>query len=101
MPDGRIAYTEEQVADFKATFAKRRARHIVTFVAAIASMLLMIALPESLAFPFGKAAPPIPFLFVPLFIVFALINWRCPACNKSFGREISPKYCSHCGVELQ
>jgi len=101
VPDGRIAYTEEQIADFKATFAKRRARHIATFAAAIASMLLMIVLPESLAFPFGKGAPPLPFLLVPLFIVFSLINWRCPACGKSLGRQISPRYCSLCGVELQ
>jgi hypothetical protein len=99
--NGRVAYTPEQLAEFKASFAKRRTRHIASFAAAFGSMVLMIVLPEPLSFPFGRGGPPLPFLIVPAFIVFSWINWRCPACNRSLGGEISPKYCSGCGTELQ
>lgn len=32
---------------------------------------------------------------------FSYYNWRCPKCNKYFGRGKLPKYCIHCGEELQ
>jgi len=30
-----------------------------------------------------------------------LVNWKCPACGRSLGRSMSPKFCSQCGVQLQ
>lgn len=33
-------------------------------------------------------------------LVFSLINWRCPACNKYLGKGPNPKFCSKCGVQL-
>ena len=26
--------------------------------------------------------------------------WRCPACGRYLGRNLSPKLCPHCGVPL-
>lgn len=34
-------------------------------------------------------------------LVFSLVNWRCPACNGYFRKEINPKFCAKCGVKLQ
>lgn len=33
-------------------------------------------------------------------IVFSLVNWRCPQCNKYLGRDMQQKFCKKCGVQL-
>ena len=30
-----------------------------------------------------------------------LVNWRCPACDTLFWRQIYPRHCPDCGVELR
>lgn len=35
------------------------------------------------------------------FIVFTLRNWRCPSCNKYLRKNLNPKYCPHCGIQLR
>jgi hypothetical protein len=95
-------HTDDQQAEFKAAFARRRTRHIAGFAAAIASILLVVLLPESrLTYPFGPGTPPLPFIVGPLFIISTWINWRCPACSHTLGGELSPRYCSACGIPLQ
>jgi len=44
-------------------------------------------------------------LFSAIAVAFALIlihvlNWRCPACGRSLGHSLSPKFCAMCGVRL-
>jgi predicted nucleic acid-binding Zn ribbon protein len=34
-------------------------------------------------------------------IVIHALNWRCPACGRSLGRGLNPKFCSKCGAQLQ
>lgn len=34
-------------------------------------------------------------------LIFTLLNWRCPACNKYLGKSFSPTFCSKCGAKLQ
>lgn len=34
-------------------------------------------------------------------VIFSLSNWRCPACNKYFGKVINPGFCPGCGVQLR
>jgi hypothetical protein len=95
-------YTEEQKDGFKGDFARRRRRHIGGFVATVVSMLLVIALPGSrLTLPFGPGTPPLPFIIGLIFIVSSWVNWRCPACRKMLSGELSPRFCSRCGVELR
>lgn len=46
-----------------------------------------------------------------LILVFAVVvlgagiyswrNWRCPACEKSLGKGLSPRFCPNCGVGLR
>jgi len=97
----RVAYTDEQQAEFKATFAKRKRRNIAIFVGALVAFALSFVLPEPLAFPFGKNGPPGAVLIVPVAIFASLVNWRCPACGKLLNNEWSPNFCSKCGIEFQ
>ncbi len=39
-------------------------------------------------------------LIVSILIIFSLINWRCPKCEKYLGKETSIKYCKKCGIQL-
>jgi rubrerythrin len=32
---------------------------------------------------------------------FSWRNWRCPACRKLLGADLSPAACPHCGVALR
>jgi hypothetical protein len=31
-------------------------------------------------------------------LLFSLVNWRCPSCNKYLGKGSAPTYCPKCGV---
>lgn len=33
-------------------------------------------------------------------MLFLWIDWRCPACDHTLGREFSYKHCPHCGQRL-
>ena len=33
-------------------------------------------------------------------VIFTIINWRCPNCNKYLGRSIGSKFCKNCGEKL-
>ena len=41
------------------------------------------------------------FAVVFLAVIFSFINWRCPACNKYFGKGFNFKFCPKCGAVLQ
>ena len=97
----RVPYTEQQQAEFKATFAKRKRLQIGSFIAAFGAFALSFALPASIAFPFGPPGPPAGVLVIPIVVLISLVVWRCPACGKILGNEWSPNFCSKCGVELQ
>lgn len=56
----------------------------------------------------GKIGGVSPVFFFPIFLAvvigvlaFSFRNWRCPACGRYLGREMSPRFCSKCGVALQ
>lgn len=33
-------------------------------------------------------------------LLYSFKNWRCPACNKYFGKSMRGSFCPHCGVQL-
>jgi hypothetical protein len=35
------------------------------------------------------------------FVIFSLLNWRCPACRKYLGRDINLRGCRKCGTKLR
>jgi len=38
--------------------------------------------------------------FIAAFVVFSSFNWRCPACGKHLGSNVSQKRCRKCGVSF-
>lgn len=95
-----MEYTPEQLAGFKAEFARRQKRQFavaaVIFAGAISLMILRNRSP--LASPVGFT------LFagaMAAILIFTLRNWRCPACEKYLGKGGFPKFCPRCGVALK
>lgn len=43
---------------------------------------------------------PIVLLALVAVAVFSWKNWRCPSCDKYLGKQMSPRFCSHCGVDF-
>jgi hypothetical protein len=39
--------------------------------------------------------------FVAGAVLFALLNWRCPACNRYLGRGAPRGHCPRCGARLR
>lgn len=100
-----MQYTQDQLAHFKAAFALRRRRQmlatvplvVAVFVAATADAsagTTLVGIPTDIALPLCVAT-------AVGTIVFALWNWRCPACNAYLGKAMSPSFCSHCGAPLR
>ena len=95
-----MEYTREQLAGFKAEFARRQKRQIavaaIIFAGAISLMILRNRSPVTS--PVGFV------LFVGAFaaiLIFSFQNWRCPACEKYLGKGGFPRFCPRCGVALK
>jgi len=98
---GQIAMLKRPGLDYGVSGGTADNRLHAGAVGRVQGIFLMLVLPESISFPFGKDEPPIPFLVVPALIVLFWNNRRCPACYKTLGGELSPNYCSGCGTQLQ
>ena len=93
-------YTPEQLAGFKAEFARRQKRQLgvaaVIFAGVIAIWILRDRSP--LESPAGITV----FLAaMGAILVYTLQNWRCPACGKYLGKGAFPRFCPQCGVALK
>lgn len=91
----------EELARVKAAFSKRRARHIAGTVVIGALMLFAAVLPGALSEPFGSKGPMLLFILLAIAVIQGLYDWCCPACGRSLGRAMNPRFCSRCGVPLQ
>jgi fatty acid desaturase len=100
-----MQYTEQQLEDFKAEFAKRRKRQLLVSLPVVAAILIVAVASENAKVPlFGlppAVAGAIAFAAILGTLVFSLSNWRCPACNKYLGKGIGPSFCPRCGVPLR
>jgi hypothetical protein len=99
-----MEYTEPEKSEFREEFKRRRSRQIFLAVPLIAMILLFAVLRgrkvEIPGVPVSVLGP----LFLALVVaalVYSLYNWRCPACNRYLGRDLSPRFCNKCGVNLQ
>tara|TARA_Y100000768_G_C23953959_1_gene671732 strand:+ start:600 stop:1085 length:486 start_codon:yes stop_codon:yes gene_type:complete len=89
----------------KATFKKRKNRQIVLAVFLIPIIGFLFSLKRHKDFTLwgidydqlGLAALAI---IIPA-VIFSIVNWRCPNCNKYLGKGINPNHCSKCGANLQ
>lgn len=100
-----MQYLEQQLADFKAEFAKRRKRQLLVSLPVVAAILIFAVASENAKVPFFGLPPAvvggIAFAVVLATLAFSLWNWRCPACKRYLGKGISPSFCPKCGVPLQ
>jgi hypothetical protein len=92
-------HDEKIKSEFKAT----RKKQLIWTLPVLPLMLVMLF--------WGDKKPGINILGIPLIaitlvvvvmsLIFSLLNWRSPACKRYLGKQINPKYCSKCGVELR
>lgn len=93
--------------DIKAKFKARFIRQIIVAILLLPAIFVFVFVEkeqgvalqqylglESAALLYGAVG------LVAVGLAFTLWNWRCPACNKYLKKEIYPKHCSGCGVEL-
>jgi len=96
---------EQSVADIKSKFKSRFRKQLAVAIILLPIILALIigdrnggtTILGMEAEIFGIFA----IVLVIVALVFSLFNWRCPSCNKYLGREIYPKFCNKCGVQLR
>jgi hypothetical protein len=92
-----VPYTEEQKKEFVKEFERKRRRQYWAFIGWAAFVIAL-----GVTSPFRDEPPEWPFWFGLLYLigylVFNLIDWRCPACGENFGRNIGPTHCPKCGI---
>ena len=100
-----MEYTEQQKAEFKTVFARRRRNQVILAVPVLTLMALLVLSDQSagswmLGLPVLVAVPVALLAFVGA-LLFSLRNWRCPACNGYLGKGVNPRFCAKCGVALR
>ena len=89
----------ENIAEFK----KKRTRQIMAVGPIILGFIGLLSVENNPTGIFGLAPKTIlvaAFAVIISVLVFSLLNWRCPSCNKYLGKAINPKFCSKCGTQL-
>ena len=100
-----MQYTQEQLAQFQATFALRRRRQLIAIVPTVLFAFLLGAtdgrhgarlagIPQSYAMVTALVG-------VAGIVWFSFRNWRCPSCDRYLGRTMNPSFCSRCGIPLR
>jgi hypothetical protein len=93
-------YTDQQQAEFKEIYARRRRRQLLVSVPLIGLILVMAFLRERVARG-GEDVLVWGFIGAVAFaLLFSIRNWRCPACERYLGRSLYQKHCHHCGIAL-
>ena len=85
----------------KQEFRRRWIRQLVATVIVFAALLLAGAFTRSAGADSREYAPYVASAVVVGLLVFSLVNWRCPACNRYLYKDIYPRHCSRCGVQLR
>jgi hypothetical protein len=101
-PDRGEVNEEERIV---AAFGRLWARQIAAVVVAIGGILIVAAAstdPRGNFFGLSTAdCARVGYVVTLGAAVFTYFNYRCPACNASFGRTPKPSFCPTCGVRLR
>lgn len=90
-------------AEIITEFKKRRTRQIMAIGPIVLAFIALLSVENNPTGIFGFAPSTIlvgAFAVIISVLVFSLLNWRCPSCNKYLGKAINPKFCSKCGTQL-
>lgn len=83
-------------------FSRRRTRQIIAAVPVIVAMLFMFRAEERGTISVLGLSETVVFSMLVVLLLgaglFALYDWRCPACEKYLGKSINPRRCPKCGV---
>ena len=98
-------YTESQLSSFKSEFARRKRNQLIAASPIIAAMIGFVLfeseLQEALSGVPQWAAISSGVALVGSLLLFSWRTWRCPACDKYFGKSTSMAHCPSCGVVLK
>jgi hypothetical protein len=84
-------------------FIKKRTCQIMAVGPIVLAFIALLSVENNPTGIFGLAPSTIlvaAFAAIISVLVFSLLNWRCPYCNKYLGKAINPKFCSKCGTQL-
>jgi len=91
-------------SQIKNEFRLRKSRQIRAIAAAVL-LIVFLAVIYNRPGPFGSLSKntisAIQVMVIAAFIGFTSSNWRCPACNKYLGRDISKHGCRKCGARFR
>ena len=86
------------------SFAKRKKIQYILAIPAVLVVAALLIMRVNDSFTLGSLSRDTVsiagLVIIVAILVISFINWRCPACNSYFGRDISPKHCPKCGVKL-
>jgi len=104
MPAPPQVLSEQQKEEIKQQFRARRRRQLwatLPLLALVALSFWTRAQPDAAigGVPLAKLVP-VAIVALAAFVVFTLVNWRCPACGSYLGKGIGPSFCRKCGVAL-
>lgn len=84
-------------------YKKKEKRHLLRLIL-IPVLLILLTLVESLESSTllnQEQTQGVILFAIYLLLVYHLIDWSCPKCDRFPGRKVSLKYCSNCGVQLK
>jgi hypothetical protein len=90
----RIHREPEELIGIKAEFRKRQWRRLLILVP-----LTMAVLSKMYVLPAWLLVPLVPASVIAALL--AVFSWRCPACERHFGRQNIAGSCPYCRVELE
>ena len=99
----RLMELNRSNAEIIAEFKRKRTRQIMAVGPIILAFIALLSVENNPTGIFGLAPSTIlvaAFAVIISVLVFSLLNWRCPACNKYLGKAINPKFCSKFGTQL-
>jgi rubrerythrin len=97
-------YTDQQIAEFKSEFSRRKRNQYIVAAPVIVAIFAVTFFEDRVARVFEGASTVIVggtfAIAVVILIAFSRRNWRCPACDSYLGKSTSMKHCPSCGVTL-
>lgn len=97
-----MGYTEQQMEYFRNQYAIRRRRQLLLTIPLILLMVVYATSDKGTGlilsiFPVSTFAVMAIIMAIGA-LVFSYKNWRCPACDRYLGKNLSRRSCWHCGI---
>ena len=96
-------YPKEQTEKYRREYIKRRQRRNIStvpfFVFAFIAIVSRLSPGGFFGIPFSIAGPVV-YATLLVTVVYRIVDWRCPACNRILSLDSNPKFCQKCGFKL-